>query len=112
MPTKGKTLKAPGSMTKQQRDAEYDRRRKADPKLAKAKRIRSSELWRKVRRRVLREQPLCPACEAEGRVVPATQVHHKAGLVDRPDLAFKRDNLVGLCVRHHMAEEAKIRAIG
>ena len=32
--------------------------------------------WRRIRRRVLAEYPLCQRCEAKGRVVPATDVHH------------------------------------
>jgi 5-methylcytosine-specific restriction protein A len=53
--------------------------------------------WRKLRATVLREQPMCPVCEAEGKLVPAVDVDH----IDNDASNNARDNLMGLCRPHH-----------
>jgi 5-methylcytosine-specific restriction protein A len=53
--------------------------------------------WRKLRAIVLREQPMCPVCEAEGKLVPAVDVDH----IDNDASNNARDNLMGLCRPHH-----------
>lgn len=69
-----------------------------------AKRFYASARWRAMRALVLAEQPLCPDCASEGRVESATEVHHKQERRKRPDLAFVRANLEGLCKAHHNAK--------
>src|SRR5512134_1608810 len=78
-------------------DADYERRRMADPALREAERIRNTARWRKVRKLKLRQDPLCQDCIEHDRVEPATQVHHLEPLVRRPDLAFTMENLRSLC---------------
>ena len=58
--------------------------------------------WRKLRMRVLAEQPLCPECEARDILEPATQVHHK----DDNASNNTRSNLVGLCASCHSRHTA------
>ena len=52
--------------------------------------------WQRLRLKVLVERPLCETC---GR--PATEVHHRISIDERPDLAFDRDNLMALCASCH-----------
>lgn len=70
---------------------------------AKAERDRfyAGTPWTTLRRRYLRAHPLCQRCEAEGRIVPAVDVHHKAERLERPDLAFSWSNLEALCKPCH-----------
>lgn len=58
--------------------------------------------WRTIRAQVLREEPLCRACAAQGQLVPATDVDHivsraRGGTDDRA-------NLQPLCHRCHTAK--------
>ena len=53
--------------------------------------------WRKLRKLVLTEQPLCPRCQERGQLVPALEVDH----VDNDPTNNRRDNLMGLCRPHH-----------
>jgi 5-methylcytosine-specific restriction protein A len=91
------------------RDADYRRRRMADPALAEAERIRSSPRWRALRRLKLARDPLCEDCRERGRTEPASQVHHVEPLVRRPDLAFEMGNLRSLCTTCHARREAEER---
>lgn len=56
----------------------------------------NSDAWRKLRRRVLAEQPLCQYCPP-GTVTPATEVDHKNN--DPADNS--RENLVSTCKPCH-----------
>jgi len=56
-----------------------------------------SRVWRKVRAMVLRDEPLCRRCKAEGKLTPATAVHH----IDEDSRNNSRDNLEPLCQRCH-----------
>lgn len=53
--------------------------------------------WRRLRARVLADQPLCVHCERTGAVTPATEVDH----VDNDPANNRRENLQGLCASHH-----------
>jgi 5-methylcytosine-specific restriction enzyme A len=54
-----------------------------------------------LRAQVLRDEPCCSDCNAEGRVDAATEVHHKVRHHGDPDLFWSRANLTGLCRMHH-----------
>lgn len=61
--------------------------------------------WRKVRRMQLQREPLCHDCKEEGRVTPATDVHH---IVKREDGGKdKFDNLMSLCHSCHSSRTAQ-----
>lgn len=70
--------------------------------------IYNSSRWRALREAKLRETPLCEICEKEGRITPATQVHHiheislGGSVNDMLDIAFDYNNLQSLCERCHM----------
>jgi 5-methylcytosine-specific restriction endonuclease McrA len=63
--------------------------------------------WRKLRRLVLSEQPLCPDCAAQGVTRPAVEVHHLVARKADAALAYERSNLVGLCNAHHLARRRR-----
>ena len=56
----------------------------------------NSAAWRKLRQRVLAEEPLCRHCAAQGAVVAATEVDHMRGAADN-----SRDALQALCKPCH-----------
>ena len=54
---------------------------------------------------VLREEPLCTECLAEGHVRVSTDVHHKQKAT--VENFYERSNLTALCGPHHAAHTAK-----
>lgn len=64
--------------------------------------------WLRLRRDILSAHPVCQACEEEGRLSPATEVHHivpcETALGEREMEALMYDphNLVALCHRCHV----------
>ena len=58
-------------------------------------------VWRKFRKAVLRQNPLCQDCLREGFITPSKEVHHIKKLRDYPELRLVRSNLLCLCTRHH-----------
>lgn len=66
-----------------------------------------SRRWREMRRRKLSAQPLCERCLDEGRLTPATEVHHVRPVEDVPEsaqlrLLFDWHNLSSLCHDCHV----------
>jgi 5-methylcytosine-specific restriction protein A len=57
--------------------------------------------WRKFRLQYLSKHPLCADCEEEGKVTPATEVHHEKPILEYPELKYAECNLKGLCECHH-----------
>lgn len=88
-------------------DREYEGRRRRDPALAAAARIRSSQSWRLLSAGKLRENPICERCAAATppRTTPATEVHHVVPLVVDPSLAYDWSNLRSVCAPCHAALE-------
>lgn len=64
-----------------------------------------SSAWKKVKEQALRRDHYeCQRCKKKGIAEPATVVHHKKYLRDRPDLALTLDNLECLCSECHYRE--------
>jgi 5-methylcytosine-specific restriction protein A len=63
--------------------------------------------WRRARRAFLAQHPLCAACEAQGRVVPATVVDHRVPHRGDPVLFREESNWQGLCKPCHDAKTAR-----
>lgn len=87
-------------------------RQQTDPRYIRAREIRGSAQWRKVRAFVLAQHPLCrDPFGHHGDAFPtlAEDVHHIAALIDRPDLAFTETNLAPICQRCHALVEAMER---
>lgn len=82
---------------------DYDRRDR-DPR---ARAFYNGAAWRSFRLMQLREHPLCGRCEAAGRIVPATHVHHIVELRADWSLRLEPSNAESLCAgchsRHHAA---------
>ena len=70
-------------------------------------RLIQSRRWRELRLWKLRRQPLCEECLRQGRVTPATEVHHitpvESGVTARQmtALMFAPGNLMSLCAACH-----------
>src|SRR4051812_19031318 len=62
-------------------------------------------VWRKLRARVLAEEP---GCYIDGCGWPSTQVDHVIPLQMRPDLAHVRSNLRGICASHNASKGARV----
>lgn len=63
--------------------------------------------WAKFRKGYLARNPLCIRCDERGRTKPATDVHHKIKLSQRPDLKYDESNLEPLCHECHSALTAR-----
>lgn len=63
--------------------------------------------WSLFRRRYLAQHPLCVDCLKADRATPASEVHHKIKLKQRPDLKYHHGNLEGLCKPCHSRRTAK-----
>lgn len=76
-----------------------------------AQRIRSSARWQRLRGLIRSRQPLCAdpfrTHATEGRIEPATEVHHIAPVWQRPELAFAMSNLMPVCRDCHERLEPK-----
>jgi 5-methylcytosine-specific restriction protein A len=80
----------------------YDRERTSSPH----RRMYGTARWQKLRRMKLNENPFCESgilCDQfqTGRRAVSTDVHHKLGVQDRPDLQWDFDNLEALCHECH-----------
>ena len=65
---------------------------------ARAKRIRSSARWQKVRASIINSQSgICGFCFKR----PIEEVHHIEELHLYPEKAFSNDNLIGVCLTCH-----------
>lgn len=86
---------------------DYGQRRKAvhgpDP--------RSTARWQKLRLMVLNGEPLCmdPHGIHKGEPVPATEVDHRLGVWERPDLIFDESNLDCYCHECHAIKSGQER---
>lgn len=57
--------------------------------------------WQRFRRHYLAENPLCVACDRNGKLALATDIHHRIPMRQRPDLQYVEANLVSLCHACH-----------
>lgn len=63
----------------------------------------NSAAWQRLRASVLRGEPLCRHCTAEGKTVPATDVDHRDGNPGNNE----PENLQPLCHEHHSRKTAR-----
>lgn len=66
-----------------------------------------SDDWERVRKRQLAEHPLCQDCEAKGRIVIATEVHHVEKVANDKQKRLDRSNLMSLCKSCHSKRTAR-----
>jgi 5-methylcytosine-specific restriction protein A len=92
-------------------------RRLSDPVQREADRLRSSGRWRRFRAWFLARNPLCAACQREGRVVPGQEVDHVVPLrtlieQGTPGRCFDATACQSLCTSHHDEKSAVERRGG
>lgn len=61
--------------------------------------------WRKIREQILRDEPLCRHCKDNGRISPATHLHH----IDEDSKNNKKSNLCPLCFECHEREHGRVK---
>lgn len=72
------------------------------------KKLIAKNRWQKLRKAQLSKHPLCERCKEDGKLVPATEVHHvtpvEDGLTatDKAALMYNPSNLISLCHDCHV----------
>lgn len=68
--------------------------------------------WRRMRQLALhRDKYLCQECLRQGKITPATEVHHIKPLEEYPELALNINNLESLCWECHEKTKRKPKDI-
>ena len=80
-------------------DKEYELKRRGKEE----RKIYWSTHWRRLRKVILNNEPLCRHCKAENRLVPGTEVDH----IDGNPWNMETDNLQALCKSCHSKKTAK-----
>jgi hypothetical protein len=108
VPTKPPTHKPAHWRSPAQRARDYDRRRKADPELAEAARLRGLTGYQRFRAWFRSTYPLCcdPLGEHRGVLMPMREVHHVRGLQAHPEDLCDETQCAPLCSRCHAGCEA------
>ncbi|MFO0960871.1 MAG: HNH endonuclease signature motif containing protein [Isosphaeraceae bacterium] len=84
----------------------------ARPTPSRGRSSTSAQEWGKVHRLQLAREPFCEPCKKLDRLTPATAVHHKLPIEQRPDLALFLPNLESICRPCHSAKHSTGRARG
>jgi 5-methylcytosine-specific restriction protein A len=71
-----------------------------------------SPLWRRLRAKYLASTPLCERCQANGRAVAASVVHHKTAHEDQMDKFLDVNNLEALCASCHSGHQQVADNVG
>lgn len=77
----------------------------------------NSHRWHQVRHAQMVAEPLCERCKEDGRITPATEVHHRTPVErgktfeERTQLAYDTSNLESLCHACHKARHAELSAL-
>ena len=66
-----------------------------------AGRLYDRRSWHRARKLQLQREPLCERCLAAGKIEPATAVHHRVAVAERPDLSFDPANWESICEPCH-----------
>ena len=110
MPRKPPTYKPPGTMTRPERDKDYQQRHGDDA----ARKLRSSGRYKKFRRWAIRRHPICADPfgfhRQDSNAVAAQDLHHVVSVAAAPDLVCSLENVVGLCRPCHNRVSALERA--
>jgi 5-methylcytosine-specific restriction enzyme A len=101
MPTKPPVHRPPGWRSTAELKTELDRQRPS------AARRGYGPRWRRARAVFLAQHPLCAACQAKGRVVPATIVDHVVPHRGDQKLFWDRNNWAPACKPCHDAKTAR-----
>jgi 5-methylcytosine-specific restriction endonuclease McrA len=99
MPQRVPMYRPPGASLQSSRPRNSERDRDS-------KRFYDSSAWVRLRRMHLARSPLCVKCQAAGRLVPATHVHHVVEVLDDPSKRLDEGNLESLCHSCHSTVHA------
>lgn len=86
-----------------------DKSNKDNTQYKKRQKVYQNPIWKKMRLAKLMENPLCFACECEGKITLAQDLHHLRSFSNQHNenetnaLAFDSNNIVPLCKFHHWA---------
>jgi len=84
------------------------KQKESDDRRPNAHRRGYGKRWQKYRRAFLAEHPLCVACQAKGRVTPATDVDHIQAVTGPDDpLFWEPSNHQALCHACHSSKTAR-----
>lgn len=91
------------------RKRQYKKKQKSTGNLIAYNEVYNTDKWRKLRALKLMDNPLCEMCEAEGKVIPALDVHHITPILEDIDKAFDYYNLMSLCRKCHYTLHNQLR---
>lgn len=94
------------SPPKRQQD-ERARKKNIDDRRGSSTQRGYDSAWQRLRKRFLRENPLCCFCMDDGKLTEATVVDHIVTISERPDMRLTWSNLRALCKRCHDRRTAK-----
>ena len=83
------------------------KKREVIDNVAKRQEVYNTNLWHRLRKAKLRDNPLCEVCSLEGKITLGEDIHHlrsflKAETIEERDsLAFDSNNLLTVCRKHH-----------
>lgn len=72
----------------------------------------NGQAWRRLRKLVLSEEPLCRHCRQKGRTTAASEVDHIVSRKKDQSREYDRENLQSLCKSCHSAKTSRERAHG
>lgn len=94
----------------------YDKKRRSDPVLSLAAKIRDSARWKRVRLIKITNNPLCEDPFGDhakaNTTATATQVHHIKPAATNDNEAYELENLMSVCTRCHSKIESRVRRQG
>lgn len=82
------------------------------PDQRERKRFYDSARWRRFRRMILAERPLCEECCRYRLVIPGVHLHHVRSIENAPDLALEPDNVLVVCRTCHNRLEPRAGSAG
>lgn len=88
-------------------DKTYNREVRYNKDNIRYARFYASTGWRRARSYQLMKQPLCEQCLLEGKVKPATIVHHLEEIRTNWDKRLDEENLESICQQHHNKEHKR-----
>lgn len=92
-------FKKDGTVNKKARVAFYDAQKEHHD-------LYNKQYWQRIRKVVLNDYPICPVCEAQGRIEPTSDIDHVVAHKGDEQLFRSLDNLWGLCRHHHVLKTA------
>lgn len=82
---------------------------RCDKSTAQHKEFYSSWAWTQLSLRKRTADPLCECCLEDGKVTPASEVHHVVGVDESESLRMQWDNLMSVCSECHDKLEGRRR---